>query len=169
MNTQESVQTKNTIIVAALYCCGKTHLYYNNDTKYSIIDLDEIINPKPKSVRKGYHHKYNDFNFVKAIKENIGKYDFIFVAIKQNLLKDLQGSKLPYVLVYPECSEVCKEEWRRRNKERNTMWLWLDTKGAFFLTMHQLKEDKHALCKYELKSNEYLSDIIDKIYNDCNS
>ena len=95
MNIQESIQTKNTIIVAALYCCGKTNLYYNNNTKYSIIDLDEIINPKPKSVHKGYHHEYNDFNFVKAIKENIGKYDFIFIAVKSNLLKDLQRSKLP--------------------------------------------------------------------------
>ena len=164
-------EKKNTIIVAALFCCGKTSLSKSN-SKYSIIDLDEEIEPKPKDGK--YTRKIGsllniDSLIMTKIKESIGYYDFIFIAVKHFLLSLLAKNNIPYILVFPENTRTCYKEWERRNIERNTEWLWNACKPQWNYILYKLNKDKNAKKKYVLKENEYLSDIIDKIYLEQNT
>ena len=147
-----------TIIISALWCCGKTTLY-KTSTRYSIIDLDEIL-----EIPKKEYSPHKSIPWLYYIKECIGKYDFVFLSIRREVLDTLQENHLPYILVFPENTEENKKEWERRNKERNTEWMWNINKYAWNSILENLKYDPHAIGKYELKSNQYLSDIIDYIY-----
>lgn len=48
-------------------------------------------------------------NYIKAIKEAIGKYDFIFVSTHKEVREDLEKNNIRYSLVYPNYS--MKNEW----------------------------------------------------------
>ena len=48
-------------------------------------------------------------NYIKHIKENIGKYDYIFVSSHASVRKALDENGIIFTIVYPELS--CKAEW----------------------------------------------------------
>lgn len=152
-------KSKKTIILIALFCCGKTTLA-KTSSKYTILDLDEEIEPKT-TIKKILSLRSIYFD---RIKESIGLYDFIFLPVKQIVFNILHQLKQPYILVYPENTSACKQEWERRNKQRNTEWLWEDNKPYWQFLITLFLRDHKALSKYTLSENQYLSDIIDKIY-----
>ena len=154
---------KRAIVLSALWCCGKTSLY-KSCKKYSIIDLDEILEP-PKDTLV-FNKECMDIDWYFHITKNISLYDFIFLSIKRCIFDVLQYYKIPYVLVFPENTEASKLEWERRNKKRNTEWLWNVNRYTWDSILENLKYDPYAERKYELKENQYLSDVIDQIYQD---
>ena len=156
---------KSAIIVAALFCCGKTYMTANS-TKYKIIDLDAMLNPKQYNKPCTYEHKYKTPDYIPHIRKYLHCYDFIFIGIKDYVLNSLRNESIDYVLVYPEASLATKNEWEIRNHIRGTDWLWRDQKNSFFSKIKSLREDTYAKSKYELHANQYIADIIDTIYNE---
>ena len=154
-----------TIIVCALFCCGKTYTC-NTCDRYKIVDLDEMIKPHPQSVPSNYKHIYYRDSMIPYIEKYNGTCDFIFLSVKGYILKELYANNIPYSLVYPEYSKECKREWKRRNRIRNTEWLWRDHHSLFFSIIKNLQSDSFAIHKYELNADQYISDIIDTIYKD---
>lgn len=139
------------IVVSALFCCGKTYLC-NTCTKYKCIDLDTILNNASPNV------------YVNEIKKYLPQYDFIFIAPRPNVLRKLQKECLPYVSVFPKHNHDNYEEWRSRCMRRDSDRLHLSV--LFNIMVCDMLKDKHAAAKYILNRTEYLSDIIDKIYED---
>lgn len=151
MNTNKH----NTIIIAAMFCSGKTTLASSQE--YKILDVDELSKK----------YKLNSaMDYTNRIRAGIGEYDIILIHPNRPLLSTLHRLGIEYSLVYPENTAECKEEWARRNTSRGTEEMWKRCKPLFESMIKMLSHDKHAKAHYTLKPNEYLSDIIDRIYEE---
>lgn len=99
---------KKTRIISAFPACGKTYLFNTRDD-LTILDSDSSqfswIQKKDGKVRNP------DFpnNYIKHIKENIGRVDFIFVSSHKEVRAALDNAGIEFYLVYPDT--FCKEEW----------------------------------------------------------
>ena len=130
-----------TKIFSIFPACGKTWLYeHQDDYGLKILDSDssqfswlnkEYEDPdvviigeneiKPLIHKNKVRNPEFPDNYIKYIKENIGKYDCIFVSSHASVRKALDKEGIDFVVVYPESS--CKAEWvgrcfiREKNNE----------------------------------------------------
>jgi hypothetical protein len=105
----------NTKIYSIFPACGKTWLYeHQEDYDLKILDSDSS-NFSWIEVRDAFGRKTKlrnpDFpaNYIKHIKENIGKYDCIFVSSHKSVREALDAEGIDFTIVYPESS--CMAEW----------------------------------------------------------
>ena len=149
---------KDTKIISAFPACGKTYVFKNFKDKV-ILDSDSskfswvmVANQKVRNP---------DFpqNYIRYIKENIGKADYILVSTHENVRRALEEAGIDFYLIYPDRS--LKEEWIGR--------CFLRGSGEKFCQLiadnwdnwiDGLEEDskKHKFMK--LLNNEYLSHVI---------
>ena len=110
----------NTKIYSVFPACGKTWLYkHQEDYGLRILDSDSSqfnwmlknIDENGNVLRGMRRVRNPDFpnNYIKHIKENIGKYDYIFVSSHASVREALDEEGIDFTIVYPELS--CKEEW----------------------------------------------------------
>lgn len=105
----------NTFVISAFPGCGKTYCYENYQDKYSILDSDSSEFSWMKDESGANTKERNpDFhsNYIRHIKDNIGKVDIIFVSSHEAVRKALHDSKIQTVIIYPHKS--LKKEWIRR-------------------------------------------------------
>lgn len=116
-----------TIIFSVFPACGKTWLYKNQEKfNLKILDSDSSEFSWIKIIDKDYESKncnnpdYTpryikernpDFpnNYINHIKENIGKYDYIFVSSHDVVRDALDREEINFVIVYPSID--LKFEW----------------------------------------------------------
>jgi len=118
----ESINTryKPTIIVSAFPACGKSYMFNNyNGKPFAMLDSDSSNFSWIKD-ENGENTKERDPNFptnyIKHIKDNIGKVDVIFVSSHDIVRKALNKNNINFFMVYPDKS--MKDEWIRRFRER---------------------------------------------------
>ena len=106
----------DTRIYSIFPACGKTWLYeHQEDYDLKILDSDSSkfswIECRDAFGRKATRLRNPDFpaNYIKHIKENIGKYDCIFVSSHASVREALDKEGVDFTIVYPESS--CKAEW----------------------------------------------------------
>lgn len=107
----------NTKIYSVFPACGKTYLYeHQEDYGLTILDSDSSefswIYQTGEDANNWTVRKRNpDFpnNYIKHIKENIGKYDCIFVSSHAAVIQALDDAGIDFTIVYPSCN--CKAEW----------------------------------------------------------
>lgn len=100
----------NTKIYSIFPACGKTWLYeHQEDYDLKILDSDSSDFSWVRV--NGVKERNPDFpnNYIKHIKENIGKYDCIFVSSHAVVREALDNEGIDFTIVYPEQS--CKAEW----------------------------------------------------------
>lgn len=105
----------DTKIYSIFPACGKTWLYeHQEDYDLKILDSDssnfswiEVRDTFGKTTKL----RNPDFptNYIKHIKENMGKYDCIFVSSHAAVREALDAEGIDFTIVYPEQS--CKAEW----------------------------------------------------------
>lgn len=166
--------TSKSLVVVTYFCCGKTTLAKKEiEGGKSIIDFDSFliesikdtgnIDPEArKRIERFGSLPINNF-YLSSLKDTIGKYDIILLSSKVQILEFLRKRKIPYVLVYPENTKECIEEWCRRNKERGTDWLWKDNKDSWDSLLKLFASDKSAVKHITLKQNEFLSDKLSEL------
>lgn len=105
----------NTRIYSIFPACGKTWLYeHQEDYDLKILDSDSsefswiYTNIDIEGLRKIRNPDFPD-NYIKHIKENIGKYDCIFVSSHASVREALDAEGIDFTIVYPEMD--CKAEW----------------------------------------------------------
>ena len=109
-----------TKIYSIFPACGKTWLYeHQEDYGLKILDSDSSqfswlctnIDENGNTIRGVRRVRNPDFsdNYIKHIKENIGKYDCIFVSSHASVREALDKEGIDFTIVYPESS--CKDEW----------------------------------------------------------
>ena len=111
-----------TIIFSVFPACGKTYLYeHQEDYGLKILDSDSsqfswVERPVTFKTDDYQYEKIvkirnPDFpaNYIKHIKENIGKYDYIFVSSHASVREALDDAGIDFTIVYPMTS--CKAEW----------------------------------------------------------
>jgi len=110
----------NTKIYSVFPACGKTWLYEHQEHyDLKILDSDSSqfswlytnIDENGDTIRGVRKIRNPDFpnNYIKHIKENIGKYDCIFVSSHASVREALDKEGIDFTIVYPESS--CKAEW----------------------------------------------------------
>lgn len=104
-----------TRIISAFPGTGKT--YYYNKYPEKCLDSDSslfswVINEKNEKVRNPEFPN----NYIQHIKDNIGKYEFIFVSTHKEVREALLDNCLFFYLVYPDRHR--KEEFIQRYKDR---------------------------------------------------
>lgn len=163
-----------TEIYSVFPACGKTYLYehqedYNlkildsDSSQFSwlYLDFDENGN-RIRGVRKVRNPDFPS-NYIKHIKENIGKYDCIFVSSHASVREVLDKEGIDFTIVYP--SQNCKAEWIGRCFIRDKN----GESGCGAETMYNNWEQWITECfetginhkEIVLYSNEHLSDCFD--------
>lgn len=149
---------KKTKIISAFPACGKTYVFENFNDKV-IFDSDSskfswvmVANQKVRNP---------DFpqNYIRYIKENIGKADYILVSTHENVRRALEDAEIDFYLVYPDRN--LKEEWigrcfLRGNRE-NFCWLIADNWDNW---IDQLEQDSKRHKSIILRHGEHLSNVI---------
>lgn len=106
--------------------CGKTWLYeHQEDYGLKILDSDSSQFSWVYKFGLGKYERVRNpefpDNYIKHIKENIGKCDYIFVSSHASVREALDKEGIDFTIVYPESS--CKAEWigrcfiREKNSE----------------------------------------------------
>ena len=160
-----------TIVISAFPACGKSYLYNNyNGKPFTMLDSDSS---KFSWIYKdGVKTDERNPNFIedymKHIKENIGKVDVIFVSSHKEVRAALREYGIYYVQIYPEIS--MKDEMLRRMVERGNDEKFIKFQEENFEKFVNEIEDeiKHenvagiALCE----SKPYLSSyILETLFN----
>lgn len=150
----------NTIVVAAPACCGKT--FAANNSEYDVLDVEEEMASFDKKKKVAFTNMY-----LHKIKSAIGKKDIVFVAIRPSVILGMKAMHIKYVLAIPENTEESMTEWLNRSKQRGDKLypaMMPHSKDIFV----NLRNDKYATAKFEIKAGQYLSDIIDEIVSSQN-
>jgi hypothetical protein len=106
----------NTKIYSIFPACGKTWLYeHQEDYGLKILDSDSsdfswmrLYDPLGRPTTKLRNPDFPN-NYIEHIKENIGKYDFIFVSSHASVREALDKEGIDFTIVYP--MPMCKAEW----------------------------------------------------------
>jgi len=105
------------IIISGFPGIGKTHFSENNK-KYKISDSDSS---KFSWLEEGIRDPDFPNNYMEHIKENLDKYDIIFVSSHKTVRDALLKHKFTFTMVYPDIS--LKEEYLERYRKRgNDKW-----------------------------------------------
>ena len=146
-----------TKIISAFPGTGKSYFHRNNKTttldsdssKFSWIIADEKIIRSP----------FFPNNYIKHVKENIGKYEYIFVSTHKEVIEALLDNCIFFYVIFPQ--ELQKEQYMERYKNRgndddfivllNANWRnWLsDLKKYRYITdgckFHEMKYKEQML------------------------
>lgn len=152
-----------TRIISAFPGCGKTHFHKNNK-KYKTLDSD-FSNFSWVKDKNGNNTKVRNPNFpknyIEHIKNNIGKYDFIFVSSHKEVRDALLEECIFFYLLYPQYYN--KEKYLKRYRERGS------TEGFIQLINNNWDSWIHELsfvevgCERIIMVFDYLEQEIDHI------
>lgn len=155
--------TMITKIISAFPGTGKSH--YHIENKDTTLDSDSsefswII----KDGEKIRNHNFPD-NYINHIKENIGKYEFIFVSSHKEVRDALINNKLYFYLVYPSLND--KDIYITRYKNRGSSESFINLiSDKWNEWLYELSTEIDNVYRIQLTTNEYISDKIDEIIRD---
>ena len=97
-------------IYSVFPACGKTYLYEHQE-EYNLKILDSDSSEFSWIRVNDIKERNPDFpnNYIKHIKDNIGKYDCIFVSSHASVRESLDKENIDFTIVYP--AQHCKAEW----------------------------------------------------------
>ena len=146
--------SKKTRIISAFPACGKTHLFDNGYEDSVIIDSDSSkFSWLPDGVTRN-----PDFpgSYIKHIKENVGKVDYILVSSHIDVRNALDASGLCWAFVAPRHSLML--EWVGRCWIRGSSEGFINTMIANWDSWTDVHNGPMPNGVSILSSNQYLSD-----------
>lgn len=116
-------ELKQAIIISAFAGCGKTYAFEHYQDTYTILDSDSSQFSWVKD-SKGNSTPIRDPNFpanyIKHIKDNLTKADFIFVSSHQAIRRALAMNSLEYYAIFPYNTDANKKDWLDRFTQRGS-------------------------------------------------
>lgn len=137
---------KDTKLISAFPGSGKSH-YFRNTDKY-VLDSDSSKFDKSKFPE----------NYIKHIKNNMGKVDIIMISSHKEVRDALVDNELSFTLVYPDKS--LKDEYISRYKERGNDDKFVELLDKNWDTWIGELETQDGCKHIKLHSGQYLSDIL---------
>ena len=140
-----------TNLISAFPGTGKT--FFNNKDN-SFLPVNYSVDSDSSTFDK------SDFprNYIEHIKNNIGKFVFVFISSHEEVREALTDNCLYFTLVYPDIS--LKDEYVRRYKERGSSEFFIklleDNWNKWILQLQNQDNCKHIV----LKRNQFISDVI---------
>ena len=163
---------KNTKIISAYPCCGKSYIFDNveeifrdEEEKITVLDSDSSTFSWIREKRTDGNKTRNpDFpnNYIKHIKENIGKVDYIFVSSHTEVRKALAKENIKFTLVVPD--KKLLNDWLIRMYNRGNDDSFINTQiNNWDKWLNEIDEEKGTYSKLiKLNRNEFLADVIHK-------
>lgn len=150
---------KETIVISGFPGIGKSHFFRimkNSDKK--VLDSDSSLF---SWIEKGVRNPDFPNNYMKHIKENLGKADIILVSSHDIVRDALVKNNIPFTLVYP--SREIKEEFINRYKQRGSDENFIKLLDKNWDNFIDGCENQKGCNHVTLKEGEYLSDIIENL------
>ena len=150
-----------TKLISAFPGTGKSHYYRNKSKDEIILDSDSsLFSWARDSQQNKIRNPQFPSNYIKHIKENLGKSDVIFISSHKEVRDALVKENLDFTLVYPERGN--KQEYVERYIQRDSPQPFIDLlKREWDNWITELEEQENCT-HIELKSNEYITDILTK-------
>ena len=79
-------------VISAFFGCGKTTATLKLKDKKRILDLDASL----------FYNNNFPKNYIDCLKENIDKYDIIFVSSHEIIRGEMNKNNIEYILYYPD-------------------------------------------------------------------
>lgn len=121
-----------TMVIAAFPGCGKTYTVAHEAEKFDgILDSDSSeFSWKKDNKGNNTEERNPDFpnNYIKHIKDNIGKVEVIFVSSHKEVRKALEKEGIEYFLVYP--NNFQKKDYIERYQKRGSNTKFIDLLNA---------------------------------------
>ena len=160
---------KKTKIIAAYPACGKSY-FTENIKDYFDEDILVVLDSDSSQFSWIYEDgektdKRNpDFpqNYIKHIKDNIGKADVIFVSSHEIVRKALGKNNIKFTLVVPK--KNCLNEWMIRYINRGNDNEFIDVQiNNWDKWLNEIDEEKGTYSKLiKLEQHQYIADVIHK-------
>jgi len=154
---EKMLTQKRTRIVAAFPGTGKS--YYHNEHPDTTLDSDS--SNFSWIMRDGEKIRNPDFphNYIQHIKDNIGKYDFIFVSSHSEVRNALKDNCIFFYLVYPEYN--CKDMYLLRYEQRgNTPEFIKLIDENWECWLRQCDSETYGCKQVSLSSNWNIEDMV---------
>lgn len=160
---------KKTLVISGFPGVGKSYLFKNSE--WDVLDSDSSnfswVKDNEGNNTKERNPEFPN-NYIKHIKENIGKVDVIMVSSHQDVRRALEVKKVNYILVYPHNykDDTFKEWYIKRYYERGD-----DEKFIQFIRenwddfIDSMRKEIYPI-KIELCHDETLEDILEYGYCD---
>lgn len=147
-----------TYIISAFPGTGKSYFHKNHPNISLDSDSSEfswIINESGDKIRNPEFPK----NYINHIKENIGKYKFIFVSSHKEVRDLLNLNCIFYYLVYPEINSL--SDYVKRYEERGSSKEFIDLVSKNWrIWLKELKENEGSF-NHELRFNQTLTEYLE--------
>lgn len=161
---------KNTKIISAYPCCGKTYVTENTtelfrDEDYIPKVIDSDFSKFSWIIKEdGTKERNSEFpdNYIQHIKDNIGKVDFIFVSSHKEVREALARNNIKFTIVVPEKNLLT--DWMIKMYDRGNDNDFIDNQiNNWDKWLTEIDEEKNTYSRIiKLKKHEYLSDVIKK-------
>lgn len=150
---------KNTVVVSAFPCCGKTYAFEHFQDKYSILDSDSSdfswIKDECGNNTKQRNPDFPD-NYIKHIQDNIGKVDIIFVSSHLKVRQALEDVGISFCTIYPKPEML--NEWigrmYRRGSSKEFIQFQIEHWDEF---VNNIWNEPHGFGVCYLGNNEYIN------------
>lgn len=144
---------KNGIIISAFPGVGKSHLFKRGN-------LDCCDSDSSTFDKAGF-----PANYIRAIRENQKRHDFVFVSSHREVREAIAKELGEFYLVYPEygCKSEYLDRYKRRGSPQSFIKLIDESWGGFIDDCRSDNNAEHI----ELKSGQYLGDVIEHIEDDA--
>mgnify|MGYP004542774029 CR=1 FL=1 len=162
--------TKNTKVISAYPACGKSYFkenvqdFFESEEDITVLDSDSsqfswIYENGEKTDKRN-----PDFpkNYIKHIKDNIGKVDIIFVSSHSIVRRELAKNNIKFTLVVPK--KNCLNEWMIRYINRGDSNEFIDNQiDNWDKWLNEITQEKDTYSKLiQLEQRQYIADIIHK-------
>lgn len=155
---------KDTLVISAYPCCGKSYMYKNYQYRWSILDSDSS---DFRWLSKEEKIENPDFpnNYIKHIQDNIGKVDIICVSSHLKVRELMTKAGIEFCTVYPERGLL--DEWIGRMYRRGSDKSFIDFQIEHWdQFMKDICTEPYGFWLTRLYSNDYISNhIIEMLCN----
>ena len=161
--------TKRTKIISAYPCCGKSYItLYKKDIFGEESDNIQILDSDSSKfswiIKDGKKYRNPNFatDYIKYIKSNIGKVDYIFVSSHKEVREALRKNNIKFTIVIP--NKNCLNEWivRMYNREDDDVFInkQIENWDKWLTEIDNERGTYSRIIK--LNTHEYLSDVLIK-------
>lgn len=157
------LKNKRTRIISGFPGVGKTDFFKKNPD--TVLDLDSADYGWDEDDKGRPRNPEFPENYLKVIKENIGKYDYILVSTHEATRQALKDNCIFFYLLVPHAGGTgVKEEYMRRYKERGSPQSFIDLVSTNWTTWLRGCRMGKTGCQFISHSKSwFLSDMIKSI------
>ena len=157
MKENHKIETK---IICGFPGIGKSGLFEFNETCNSSLTITDSNSTEYAWVGNERNPDFPN-NYIKSIKENIGKIDIILVSSHRIVREELRKANINYYLVYPDAS--LKEEYIERYHVRGSSEKFIESiDNNLEEYLEEIRADNYPI-KIKLSAGLYLTDVLGTI------